>query len=319
MRRRFLFAAIAPLLFAGCFSKSDREMLQNTARAVEYQGSRIDTLEALVTIPDPIYLPDTVIFAGSRIPTENNMVRLKLTEAIRLYVGTLQARKRFSGYLIQMQHYGPYWDSAFTAAGYSTDYTSIPIVESGLNPRARSRVGAEGPWQIMPRTGRACGLTINAVVDERRNIERALVCAIRHIAGSDSAFHDPSLNVAAFNKGNGGVQSALQENRVTSFYNAVFVRQDGGFNIETMDYVYRVIAVNLIRSNPERYFVRDVLLENNRFDVVIYEVRRRTTLIELANRFSVPPAIFLHMNPQFETNDIPRGRYIIVAPRSSAQ
>ena len=313
MKRALLFLPTIVSMMAISSAQSQTVELQ-----VESLRVSVRNLDAILRNPNPAYFPDSVYFAGARIPTENPMVRRKLMEAIRFYVGSTRDRERFGSYLIEMRYYGRYWDSVFSAAGLSTDYTSIPIVESAMNPRARSRAGAVGFWQLMRGTGRGCGLRIDARVDERRNLERSARCAIAHLLRSDSIFGDPILNLAAYNKGNSGVREALRMSGANSFYEAVFVKRDGAFVTETMNYPYRVIAANLVRRNPELYFVRNIPEDPPSFNLVIYEARRATTIIEIARFFGVSAGIFLDKNPQFETNRVPPGRYIIAVPRVAA-
>ena len=69
-------------------------------------------------------------------------------------------------------------------AGLSKDIVYLPFVESAYNPRAYSRVGAAGLWQIMPRTARTLGLQLSATIDERFDAEASTWAAARYLRQS---------------------------------------------------------------------------------------------------------------------------------------
>ncbi|GIT54443.1 MAG: hypothetical protein Ct9H300mP16_16030 [Pseudomonadota bacterium] len=60
----------------------------------------------------------------------------------------------------------------------------LPFVESSYNPKAYSKMGAAGIWQIMPSTARVLGLELNATVDERLDPEAASWAAARYLKDS---------------------------------------------------------------------------------------------------------------------------------------
>lgn len=87
----------------------------------------------------------------------------------------------------------------------------LAIVESQLHTRARSRVGAVGPWQFMPATARNMGLKVNKYVDERRDLGKSTHAAARYLKSLFSMYEDWLLVLAAYNAGPGNVNVAIRK------------------------------------------------------------------------------------------------------------
>ena len=85
----------------------------------------------------------------------------------------------------------------------------LAVVESALNPHARSRVGATGLWQFMLYTGRQYGLVVNSYVDERKNPFKATHAAMDYLQDAYTEFGDWQLAIASYNCGRGNVRKAI--------------------------------------------------------------------------------------------------------------
>jgi len=86
----------------------------------------------------------------------------------------------------------------------------MSIIESALNPRALSRTRAVGLWQFMYGTGRLYGLTVNSLVDERRDPIKSTYAAARFVKDLYNIYNDWILVVAAYNCGPGNVNKAIR-------------------------------------------------------------------------------------------------------------
>ena len=106
-------------------------------------------------------------------------------------------------------------------------------------------------WHFMKQTGKEYGLEINDNVDERYNIEKSTEVAAEYLKKSKERFGSWTLAAAAYNAGNYGVSKRLEAQGVTSYYDALLPD-------ETERYVFRILALKEIISNPEKYgFVFD--------------------------------------------------------------
>ncbi len=138
-----------------------------------------------------------------------------------------------------------------TARGMPVDIALLPLVESTMNPFARSPEHALGLWQIMPATGRHLGLTSNWWYDGRQDLRDSTAAALDYLEELHADFDgDWLLALAAYNSGKGRVSRAIRYNdkrgRPTDFWSLRLPR-------ETRSYVPRLVALANIIGKPERF------------------------------------------------------------------
>ncbi len=92
-----------------------------------------------------------------------------------------------------------------TEAGLPEWVALIPEVESGYNPKAVSKKGAAGLWQLMPETAKELGLRVDGEVDERLDPVKSTMAAIRYIKRLIEKFGEPELVLIAYNWGEGNL------------------------------------------------------------------------------------------------------------------
>lgn len=111
--------------------------------------------------------------------------------------------------LINSSRYLPYMEEEFKRAGLPTELTRLPFVESSFNEDARSKVGASGIWQIMPRTGRAY-MIVSDQIDERNSPLKATSAAARLLRSYFRAIDSWPLAITSYNNGIGNTQRAIR-------------------------------------------------------------------------------------------------------------
>jgi hypothetical protein len=126
------------------------------------------------------------------------------------------------------------------------DFRYVPLAESGLRPRAVSRAGAAGYWQLMPGTARELGLKVGKRVDERFNAQKATEAACRYIRRLYDQLGSWSLVAAAYNAGPGLMKTQLRRNDHRDYYRMQLPR-------ETRYYLYRVLLYKEVMSRPKDY------------------------------------------------------------------
>jgi hypothetical protein len=133
------------------------------------------------------------------------------------------------------------------------------MAESGLNPRAISPAGAVGFWQFLDVTAKEYGLEVNKEVDERYNVEKSTYAFCKYVRQSYNKYGSWTLAAASYNGGMARVQSQQNRQKMTSYYDLLFVE-------ETQRYVFRITALKLILENPKQYnFVID---EDEKYPVI---------------------------------------------------
>ena len=139
----------------------------------------------------------------------------------------------------------PKIEAILNEEGVPDDFKYLAVIESGLE-NARSPRGAKGFWQLMPSTAKQFGLEVNSNVDERYHIEKSTRVACKYLKKAKSKFGSWTLAAASFNRGIYGIEKELIRQKVKNYYDLLL-------NNETSRYVFRILAVKDILSNPTSY------------------------------------------------------------------
>ncbi|MDP4185976.1 MAG: lytic transglycosylase domain-containing protein, partial [Bacteroidota bacterium] len=134
--------------------------------------------------------------------------------------------------------YFPIIEEIFDRYELPQELKYLTIIESALNPRAVSPVGACGMWQLMYGTGKQNGLEINSYVDERRDIVKSTEAAAKYLKRLHDIFNDWHLVIAAYNCGPGNIQKAIARNGGSQDYWKIYYSLPQA----TRDYVPAYIA-----------------------------------------------------------------------------
>jgi membrane-bound lytic murein transglycosylase D len=129
--------------------------------------------------------------------------------------------------------------------GIPEDFKYIPLVESGL-AEGVSPKGAAGLWQFMPQTARNYGLKVGHGKDERYNVRKSTIAACKYLKELYSEMDSWTLAAAAYNAGSPRLQKAINKKNKGNYYLM-------HLNRETGNYVYNLIAMKEVISNPEEY------------------------------------------------------------------
>ena len=148
--------------------------------------------------------------------------------------------------LKRANRYFPIVEPILKANGIPDDFKYLMVIESSLNPIARSPSGAAGLWQFMPATGREFGLEVNDNIDERYNIEKATIAACKYFKQAYAKYGDWMAVSAAYNAGQGRISSQL-DNQLADHAKDLWLVE------ETSRYMFRLLAAKEIFSNPQRF------------------------------------------------------------------
>ena len=218
-------------------------------------GDRSTVTEVAPPVPPPLSgLPQMVLpmdltgpfsFADVTLPLDNFDVRerldLELMRNAYFHRNTLLLLKR-------RVRYFPTIERVLHEEGVPDDLKYLAAAESTLT-EAVSPAGAKGVWQFMAPTGRAYGLEINDEVDERFHLEKATRAAAAYLKDYHRQFGDWTKVAAAYNMGGPNLKKWLARQRADSYF-------DLDINGETMQYVFRIVAIKSILEDPEAYGYR---------------------------------------------------------------
>src|SRR5690606_32801528 len=108
------------------------------------------------------------------------------------------------------EYYFPMFEAELDKHNLPLELKYLAVIESALNPQARSRVGATGLWQFMFATGKMFGLDVSSYVDERSDPIRSTEAACKYLKSLNNSFNDWDLALAAYNSGPGNVSKAIR-------------------------------------------------------------------------------------------------------------
>lgn len=194
-----------------------------------------------------IKLPENITFAGEKVPVDKLDIYERLDR--ELLVNTYWQSNALL-LIKRANKFFPLIEPLLKKYNLPDDFKYLCVAESALI-QVPSYKGAAGYWHFMPKTGKEYGLEINNNVDERYNLELSTRVAAEYLKRAKKKFGSWTLAAAAYNAGNGRISQRLKEQKVTSYYDLLL-------NPETGRYIFRIIALKEIMSNPRKYgFVYD--------------------------------------------------------------
>lgn len=190
-------------------------MGSNTPVSVSQQSDANDTLIQWVSLDEKLLqfnsLPGDVAEEAPKIELRK--------EALK-FANSYLAKK--SEMLDRIREKNPKYfrimDTVLTRYALPVELKHLAIVESELNPKAKSKVGAVGPWQFMPHTARILKLKVNGRQDDRTNFYKSTVAAAIYLRDLYNLFGDWLLVIAAYNCGPGPVMKAIKKSGSRNFW-----------------------------------------------------------------------------------------------------
>ena len=191
------------------------------------------------------------------------------------------------------------------------EIAALALIESGYNTRARSRAGAAGMWQFMPRTGKHYGLDRDYWMDERNDPAKSTIAAAEHLKSLHEYYKEWPLALAAYNAGMGKVNRAVRRAHSTDFWK---IREHRWLlRRETKNYVPRFYAAVHILREPERYGFQPLIpTKERRYDYA--EVPDATDLKVIADSADVSHKEVNDLNPELRRWCTPPGKYKVRLP-----
>ena len=218
---------ILSIIFFNAVNLSDKTLEKNTSSTYNIKALKI---------------PSGLSFAGEKVPTELDDIKEQMDR--ELLVNTYWQSNGLL--LIKRAHkYFPLIEPLLKKYGIPDDFKYLAVAESGLENNS-SPAGAAGFWHFLKSSAKEYGLEVNQNVDERYNLEKATKVAAEYLKKSKKRFGTWTLAAAAYNAGNARIARNLKKQQVTNYYDLLL-------NSETSRYVFRIVALKEVLSNPRKY------------------------------------------------------------------
>lgn len=323
MRKNFLF-----FLFI-IFSSAAFGQIQSDSVVV-------DSLEVAIAEEELIFKEDTADFVYFALPSqleyipgedspelyrdriaclEQNM-SLTYNERVHAFINYFTVKDReYTRMMMRRKNlYFPIFEKYLAKYKLPDELKYLSIIESGLNPRAISRVRAVGLWQFMSATGKYYGLNNDWYIDERMDPEKATESACRYLRDLYNMFHDWELALAAYNTGPGNVKRAIRR----SGYKRSFWEIYPHLPRETRSYVPQFVAIT---------YTMNYLDEHNFFDegeemLPQYDTLQVSNFLNFETFANLTGACIedlQRLNPSIQRNAIPETKktYTFYVPKAT--
>lgn len=210
-------------------------------------------------------------------------------------------KKSFERLMAISEYYFPLFEESLAKQNVPLEIKYLAVVESALNPRAVSRVGATGLWQFMYQTGKQYGLKIDSYVDERSDPLKASDAAAQYMTNMYKIFGDWDLVLASYNSGPGNVAKAIR--RSGGQQNYWNIRKN--LPQETQGYVPAFLATMYIYEYHKEHGIKPdrALVKHFATDTIM--IKKQMSFKQISDLLDIPVAQLQVLNPSYKLNVIP--------------
>ncbi len=249
------------------------------------------------------FVPDfTYEEVNERIQKMDLEMEFELNEQVFSYIQffTIRNRNWLKMVLARKEQYFPMYEETMKNHGMPVEIQNLSIIESGLDPKIKSRVGAMGLWQFMPATGREYGMLVNSHIDDRMDPEKSTEAAAKYLKALYKMFGDWEVALAAYNCGPGNVLKAIRRSGGKTTFWGIY----DYLPKETRNYVPQFQAMLYILNHLEEH---NLLLEEPSYPLEYEHVNfdRAFNLERLATLSGICLSDLEKLNPSINQGHVP--------------
>lgn len=210
-------------------------------------------------------------------------------------------------------------DKIFSERSLPVELKYLAVIESDLKSSATSRVGAAGPWQFMAQTARDFGLKVSSKIDERRDFNKSTVAAAKYLKDLYNTYNDWLLVIAAYNCGNGPVNSAIRRSGSSNFWDLQYY-----LPAESRNHVKKFIATHYIMEGDgglttlTKKETEALALASNQpvadSTLTVLNISGKYHSVAIAQNIQMNIGDFNKMNPDFDRQLSANGSYNLRLP-----
>ncbi len=238
-----------------------------------------------------------------RVKSLNTVIDVKVTDEVinEILTRVTKHRQESESILGRTTLYFPMIEHQLRKYGLPDEIKYLPIIESSLLPTLESRKGAAGLWQIMEKTGRTFGLSVDKYFDDRKDVEKSTIAAIKYLSVMYNLYGDWTMALAAYNCGEGNVNKAIKKSGGKTTYWEIHKH----LPLETQKFIPRFLGIAYLMNHyylhdlsprePEDYFKYPLTIK----------VFEKVDLKKLANELDLSLYTIKILNPIYRKDIIP--------------
>ena len=278
------------------------------AQQIPLSFSKIKS-ERVIINKDSIRL--RVEYINSKTPFQIDYTPL-LEETIINYLENRQAT--YLELYSKSDYFFPIFENALQKYNVPLELKYIPVIESALNPRAKSRVGATGLWQFMFNTAKDLDLKVNSYVDERMDPIKSSEAAAKYLSELYARFNDWNLAIAAYNYGPGNIRRAIKASGYSNFWNL-----RGYLPKETANYVPSFIATLYLFEFAHKH---EIKMKSKQMKLALTDsipIKKMVSFSHIADKIGIPADTLNFLNPSYIHSIIPNVKnkqYYLTLPQA---
>ncbi|WP_298503149.1 lytic transglycosylase domain-containing protein [uncultured Maribacter sp.] len=300
-----MFLGVVFVVSTLIFAVQDESKIEETKKIISEEPETHVASEYRIKAID---IPADLNFAGEPVPQEDPEI---LERVDREFLVNTYWQSNALLLMKRANKYFPVIEPILAKNGIPDDFKYLAVAESALT-NVVSHAGATGFWQIMKGTGKEYGLEINSNVDERYHLEKSTQVACNYLNRWYKKYGSWTLTAAAYNAGPGAINKYLGIQKVDGYYDLLLGQETGR-------YVFRIMAIKEILSNPDKYGF-DIKKEDMYKAIPTFKVELEEPVTNFANfaaKYEINYKILKRHNPwlrEAHLNNASRKKYVLEIP-----
>lgn len=246
--------------------------------------------------------PDSILEARLKSLDNKTPIPLDFNPYVKAFIDlyAIKRKELVSNVLGLSPRYYPMFEEELIKRNMPLELKHLAVVESALSPVARSRVGAQGLWQFMYRTGKMYGLNVDSYEDQRMDPYKATVAACEYMLDLYAIYGDWHLVLAAYNSGPGNVNKAIRRSGGKKTYWEIrrYLPR------ETRGYVPAFIAVNYVMNYYQEHGIIPSMLNEFVYNTDTIMIGRSLSFGQISSYIDIPVDQVKFLNPQYRLDYI---------------
>lgn len=250
---------------------------------------------------------------------KNSAIDLEFNPMVKKYIEiyTIQRRNDLARLLGLKDYYFPIFEEYLDKYGLPLELKYLPLIESGLNPLARSSSGAVGLWQFLYHSANMFDLKMTSFTDERCDVYKSTDAACKYLKYLYQTYNNWYLVLSSFNGGPGVVRNAIERSGGKMDYADICPF----FPEQTQNYVPAFMAMMYVINYADEHRIKSLPPEYAYADVDTVRVKYNLQFSQLSEVVKLPVMTIRQLNPSYKLDVVPENDppNILILPKNKMQ